>query len=241
MPKSPADAGTAIGQKEARRCLDMRGKDGVGAANLYRPVTSPGKYVPTMLPVSFDWQKVTPWFLSSPSQFRPEAPPALTSATWARDYNEIKEIGGRTSTKRTEQQTETARFWSIVGVPSWNPVVRALASSQPRSLVENARLFAVVNMAASDAFVAVFDAKYAHQFWRPLTAIRNGDIVDAICIIFPIHRQRSEEISAWAIPILREEAIKAQSEKVDMVSQASFTTEGYQMSLASALTRAAKK
>jgi hypothetical protein len=166
---------SAAGERAARRCLDLRAKDGVGAPNHYRPVTTPGKYVPTMLPISYDWQTVKPWFLTSPSQFRPEPPPALTSATWARDYNEIKQYGGKVS-KRSDFQTETARFWSIVGISSWNSIVRSLAASQPRSLIDNARLFAQVNIAATDAFVAVFDAKYAHQFWRPVTAIRNGDI-----------------------------------------------------------------
>ena len=114
--------------------------------------------------------------MKSPSQFRPEPPPALTSATWTRDYNEIKEIGARSSAKRTAEQTEVARFWSAVGIVTWNPIVRSLTASKPRSLVENARLFALVNMAASDAFVAVFDGKYAFNFWRPVTAIRNGDL-----------------------------------------------------------------
>jgi len=167
---------SAIGERAGRRCLEMRARDGVGAANLYRPVTTPGKYVPTMLPVSYDWQVVKPWFLSTPSQFRPEPPPALTSAAWARDYNEIKAYGVKDNSKRSAFQTETARFWSIVGIASWNSIVRSLATSQPRSLIDNARLFALVNMAATDAFVAVFDAKYAYQLWRPVTAIRNGDI-----------------------------------------------------------------
>jgi hypothetical protein len=170
------EAGVAIGEGAARQCIEMHAKDGVGAPNLYRPVTTPGKYVVTALPASFDWQVVKTWFMSSPSQFRPEPPPALASATWARDYNEIKEVGGKQGSQRTAQQTETAQFWSIVGIASWNPIVRSLATSHPRSLVENARLFALVNIAATDAFVAVFDAKYAYQFWRPITAIRNGDI-----------------------------------------------------------------
>jgi hypothetical protein len=170
------DASVALGEQAARHVLAMRGKDGMGAPNLYRPVTTPGKYVPTLLPISFDWQKVDPWFLSSPSQFRPGPPPALDSSLWARDYNEIKDYGGRNNSKRSAWQAEVARFWSIVGISSWNSIVRALATSQPRSLVDNARLFALVNMAATDAFVAVFDAKYAYQFWRPITAIRNGDI-----------------------------------------------------------------
>jgi hypothetical protein len=114
--------------------------------------------------------------MKSPTQFRPEPPPAMTSATWTRDYNAIKEVGARNSAKRTPEQAEVARFWTAVGVVTWNPVARSLASAKPRSLLANARLFALVNMAASDAFVAVFDGKYAHNFWRPVTAIRNGDI-----------------------------------------------------------------
>jgi hypothetical protein len=119
---------------------------------------------------------VKPWFMKDFAQFRPGPPPSLASAEWARDYNEIKSVGARQSTTRTAEQTEVARFWTVVGVPSWNPIVRSLASSKPLDLVDNARLFALVNMAASDAFVAVFDGKYAYNFWRPVTAIRNGDL-----------------------------------------------------------------
>lgn len=170
------DAGVALGEEAGTDCLAMRGKDGVGAPNVYRPITTAGVYIPTALTASHDWREVKPWVMQSPSQFRPEPPPALASATWTRDYNEIKEVGARASAKRTPEQTEVARFWTAVGVVTWNPVVRSLAMSKPRSLVENARLFALVNMAASDAFVAVFDGKYTHNFWRPVTAIRNGDI-----------------------------------------------------------------
>ncbi len=169
------EPGVALGELAGNHCVTMRTNDGVGAANVYKPVTSPGVYVSTALPVSHDWREVRPWFMKSPAQFRPDAPPALTSALWARDYNEIKAVGGRNSAQRTPEQTEVARFWTAVGVVTWNPIVRSLAAAQPRSLIENARLFALVNMAAVDAFVAVFDAKYAFNFWRPVTAIRNGD------------------------------------------------------------------
>jgi hypothetical protein len=169
------DAAASVGERVANRCLAMRANDGVGAANTYRPFTSPGAYVSTALPVSYEWRAVQPWFMKQPSQYRPEPPPALTSAIWARDYNEIKELGSRASAKRTPEQTETARFWTLTGVASWNPVVRSLTAAQARPLVDDARLFALVNMAATDAFIAVFDAKYAYHFWRPVTAIRNGD------------------------------------------------------------------
>jgi len=170
------DAGIALGEQAANDCLAMRANDGVGAANRYRPATTPGVYVPTTLPVSHEWREVKPWLMKRPSQFRPQPPPALTSATWARDYNEIKQLGAKNSDKRTPEQTEVARFWTAVGVATWNPIVRSLAAAPPRSLVDNARLFALVNMAAADAYVAVFDGKYTFNFWRPITAIRNGDL-----------------------------------------------------------------
>jgi hypothetical protein len=170
------EAGTALGEQAANHCLAMRANDGVGAENRYRPVTAPGVYVPTAMPVSYEWREVKPWVMRSPSQFRPDPPPALGGATWARDYDEIKEIGSKNSAKRTAEQTDVARFWTAIGAATWNPIVRSLAGGGARTLVENARLFALVNMAASDAYVAVFDGKYAFNFWRPVTAIRNGDI-----------------------------------------------------------------
>ncbi len=169
-------SGIALGREVGARCLSMREKDGTGVPGIYRPRTTPGVYVVTVLPVSTEWPKVKPWFMSDGAQFRPGPPPSLASAEWARDYNEIKDVGGRQSAVRSAQQTEAARFWTLIGAPSWNPVVRSLALSGHLDLVDNARLFALVNMAASDAFVAVFDAKYAHNFWRPITAIRNGDL-----------------------------------------------------------------
>jgi PAP2 superfamily len=169
-------AGIALGEQAADHCIAMRLNDGVGSINLYRPLTTPGVYVPTTLPVSYDWREVKPWILDRPSQFRPEPPPALTSSIWMRDYNEVKNLGARDSKMRTAEQTESAQFWTAVGVVTWNPILRALATAKPRSLLDNARLFALVNMAAADAFIAVFDAKYAFNFWRPITAIRNGDI-----------------------------------------------------------------
>lgn len=168
-------AGIALGEQVGADCLTMRTNDGTGAPNAYRPVTTPGKYIVTTLPVGGEWANVKPWFMKEQSQFRPAPPPALASALWARDYNEIKSVGARQSSTRTPEQTEAARFWTIVGPASWNPIVRALATRRRATLVANARLFALANMAASDAFIAVFDAKYTYQFWRPVTAIRNGD------------------------------------------------------------------
>ena len=169
-------AGIGVGEEVAAKILALRASDGADAPNMYRPSTAPGVYVPTTLPIGSQWGNVTPWVMERGSQFRPAAPPALTSAEWARDYNEVKDIGGKKSTMRTPEQTEIARFWVITGPQSYDPIARQLAAAPGRSLIENARLFALVEIAVADAYIAVFDAKYTFNFWRPITAIRNGDI-----------------------------------------------------------------
>lgn len=168
--------GMAVGEKVGAEMVALRANDGVTAPNVYRPVTSPGVYVVTTLPVSSHWGRVTPWVLERGSQFRPGPPPALTSSDWARDCNEVKDLGGKSSTARTAEQTDIARFWTVVGPASWDPVLRAVAGTPGRTLLQNARLFALAEMAAADAYIAVFDAKYTFNLWRPITAIRNGDL-----------------------------------------------------------------
>jgi hypothetical protein len=168
-------AGVAIGEKVAADILALRAADGTGAPNTYKPSTAPGVYVPTALPVAFDQPGVKPWLLESAAQFRPGPPPALSSQTWARDYDELKKLGAKTSAKRTAEQTDVARFWVVTGPASWNPVVQQLIATRNLDLLDKARLYALVNMAATDAHIAVFDAKYTYNFWRPITAIRNGE------------------------------------------------------------------
>jgi hypothetical protein len=170
------DDGIAVGRTVAAEMLRLRAADGSDAPDAYRPSTSPGVYVPTPLALFPKWGSVTPWILERGSQFRPEAPPQLTSSEWARDYNQIKDLGGKHSTLRTAEQTDIARFWIVVGPAAWNPVVQQLAAMPGRGLLQNARLFALVAMATADAYIAVFDAKYTFNFWRPITAIRNGDL-----------------------------------------------------------------
>ena len=169
-------AGVTVGETVARKILELRASDGANAPNSYRPSTSPGLYIPTTLPIGTRWGTVTPWAMERSSQFRPSPPTALTSVEWANDYNEIRDLGAEKSTSRTAEQSDIARFWVITGPSSWDPLVRQLASAPGRSLLANARLFARVEIAAADAYIAVFDAKYAFNFWRPITAIRNGDI-----------------------------------------------------------------
>ena len=172
---SATETAIAEGRRIAAAVLEARAQDGAEAANTVRPLTRPGVYIPTAMPVGSTWGEVKPWILKSGSQFRPSAPPALSSETWAKDYNEIKSLGAKVSSGRSAAQTEAARYWAMIGPPSWIPIVRDLASRPGRTLVQNARLYALVSLAAADSYIAIFDAKYAFSFWRPITAIRNGD------------------------------------------------------------------
>jgi hypothetical protein len=113
--------------------------------------------------------------MDSAALFRPGAPPGLTSAIWARDYNEIKALGAKNSTQRTPEQTAIAKFWEATAPAVYWPVARSVAAMPGRDVTANARLLAIAAMAMDDALIAVFDAKYTYNFWRPITAIRNGD------------------------------------------------------------------
>jgi hypothetical protein len=119
-----------------------------------------------------------PFALAKPSQFRPGPPISLTSREWAIDYNEIKELGALNSTKRTPEQTETAKFWLMTGPQAYHPLARQVVVARHLNLLDSARFMALYAVALTDAYVAVFDAKYHYEFWRPMTAIRNGDIDD---------------------------------------------------------------
>ena len=170
------EAGIALGKQVAAEILARRAGDRANMSKPYRPFTSPGVYVPTTLPLAPHWGDVAPWTMQRGSQFRPVPPPLLTSEQWARDYNEVKTFGAKNSSARSPEQTESGRFWIVVGPASWFPIVRQIADAASCSLVDNARLHALVAIATADAYIAVFDAKYAFNFWRPITAIRNGDI-----------------------------------------------------------------
>jgi len=107
------------------------------------------------------------------SQFRPDPPPALSSATWAQDYNEVRDLGRTNSARRTADQTEAARFWLFTDPGTYNPIALQLSTARKLGLVENARMLALLAIASADAHIAIFDGKYAYNFWRPITAIRN--------------------------------------------------------------------
>ncbi|RPH76407.1 MAG: phosphatase PAP2 family protein, partial [Candidatus Rokuibacteriota bacterium] len=120
------------------------------------------------------WGNVAPFTLLSASQFWLAGPPALTSPTYARDYNEVKSLGGKTSTARTAEQTEIARFW-FQGPGTWNTIARTVAESRSLDARDSARLLALMNLAMADAYIAGFKIRYVYDLWRPVTAIREGD------------------------------------------------------------------
>ena len=170
------NSGIAVGEQAAAAVLVARADDGAVAVETYRPQTSTGVYVPTVLPAAPHWPQRKPWLMSNTAQFRPGPPPALTSPLWARDFNEIKALGSKSNSRRTAEQTQIASFWEATLPPVYTGIVLSVAEAPGREITQNARLFAAVAQAADDALVAVFDAKYHYNFWRPVTAIRNGDL-----------------------------------------------------------------
>jgi len=167
--------GIALGLGVADGVLTLRAGDGADALDAYRPRTTPGRYVATAPVVGPMWPKVTPFVIKEMAQFRPGAPVALKSPAWADAYNEIKQFG-KNSTTRTALQTETGRVWFYTGPSTFMPIAIQLSKARQLSVAENARLFALLSMATHDAIGAVLEAKYHYEFWRPVTAIRNGDI-----------------------------------------------------------------
>jgi hypothetical protein len=176
IPEGAAKADGILGEAVAAKVLEARANDGHDAVDDYQPRTTPGVYVPTPITAGSTWSKVKPFAMTTGSQFRPGPPISLASEEWATDYNEIKDYGGKLSAKRSPQQTETARFWLMVGPPAYHPFVRQLVTAKQMSVGDSARLMALAAVGLNEALIAVFDAKYHYNFWRPITAIRNGHI-----------------------------------------------------------------
>ena len=177
VPDGPAkSAGIALGEQAATAIVALCADDGAAAPDVYRPYSTAGVYVPTVGPAAPHWGKRRPWVMPRGDSFRPGPPPALTSDVWARDYNEIKAVGGKASTQRTVEQTAIAKFWEATAPAVYWPVARSVAAMPGRDVTDNARLFALAAMAMDDGLIAVFEAKYTYNLWRPVTAIRNGDL-----------------------------------------------------------------
>jgi hypothetical protein len=172
--------GIAWGQTVADAIIVWRNTDGFtpppppflggNAVGEWRP-TPPG-FLPGAGP---QFATMTPWVIAAPDQFRPAGPAALASDQYAADFNEVKAIGSSTSTTRTAFQTEVALFWAGNTALFWNRIALTMAAQRDTSLSDNARLFAVLNVAMADAAIACWDAKYTYVFWRPITAIQLAD------------------------------------------------------------------
>ena len=185
--------GVTVGRAAGAALLALRKDDGATRDVPYTPGTGSGKwrphpnpvppnppikdsvmasgYAPSVLP---GWGNVTPFTLLSASQFWLPGPPALNSPTYARDFNEVKSVGGKVSTARTAEQTEIARFW-FEGPPAWNRIARTVAGTRSLDAWDAARLFALMNFAMADAYISGFKIRYVYDLWRPVTAIRDGD------------------------------------------------------------------
>jgi hypothetical protein len=177
IPDNPARvAGIALGEKVAATLYAERQSDATNAPDTYRPLTTPGVWVPTTPPLFPQYATAKPWGMDSASQFRPAPPPALNSALYARDYNETKEMGGVKSTKRTDAQSDAVRFWTQANLgPAWFQAARQASARRGLPVAESARVFALMSMALANCFIVDWDAKFQYNFWRPITAIRNGD------------------------------------------------------------------
>jgi hypothetical protein len=132
--------GVAIGEKCAAAVLADRAADGTNVPDTYRPMTTPGVWIPTAPPLFAEYARVKPWVLKSADQFRPGPPPDLKSALYARDYNETKEVGGAKSSKRTAEQTDAVKFWSQANLSvAWEQVARQLSAAKNLSLADSQR------------------------------------------------------------------------------------------------------
>ena len=133
-------------------------------------------YVPTQPVAGYLVRTFKPWVMTSAAQFRAAPPPALSSEAWTRDVNEIREMGALNSSVRSPEQTTVGKFWFLTGARTYNPIVRQVVLAKQMNLLDCARIYALTSMAAADSFIAVFEAKYHYNFWRPVTAIRNADL-----------------------------------------------------------------
>ncbi|HEV2734909.1 MAG TPA: vanadium-dependent haloperoxidase [Longimicrobiaceae bacterium] len=166
------EAGRLIGEQAARAANAAGGIDPAVQQLPYRPRTAPGVWTATALPqLEPYWVAYRPWAIPSAEALRPPPPPALNSAKWARDYEEVRRLGGRTSAERTPHQTLMAKHRQAFDL---TPSLRLAAEAPGRTPVQNARMFALYQMALDDAATAMVVAKLHYGFWRPITAIRNG-------------------------------------------------------------------
>ena len=184
--------GITVGQAAGDAMLALRKDDGATRGAAYTPATTPGRWRPTPNPDPPNppikdpklapglgastlpgWGNVTPFTLLSASQYWLPGPPALTSAKYASDFNEVKTLGGQVSTARTPEQTEIARFW-FEGPGAWYRTARSASEARKLDEWDAARAIALASLAMADAYIAGFKIRYVYDFWRPVTAIREA-------------------------------------------------------------------
>jgi hypothetical protein len=177
-------AGIEIGQQAASRVLQIRESDGSSATVPYTPGNTPGDWQLTppgfLNPLLPQWGQVDTWVLAARDQFRPEAPPKLTSSEYARDLHEVQQLGAANSTIRTTEQADIARFWASgpgTATPpgQWNMIASIIAQDQQLSLPQSARMYAILDMTLADAAILCWNTKYHYDLWRPVTAIQQAD------------------------------------------------------------------
>jgi hypothetical protein len=179
IPQGEArERGTSFGNEVAKVYLEARSQDGMSTTAEFKPPVGTGQWRPTppsnapmAVPQLAD---VLPFTTKDFSFLKVQGPPALDSAAYARDVEEIRQVGSRNSTTRTADQTASAIFWYISTPVPWQAAARAAAQKTNLGLVENARLFALMNMAGTDAYIACWQIKKKTNFWRPITAIREA-------------------------------------------------------------------
>jgi hypothetical protein len=185
---SESDPGVAVGQKAAAGIIALRANDGSFPLNpapftggtdpgVWRPTPSylPGP-PPSNSPALAPWlATVTPFTLTSPSQFRAVPPPSLKSKRYAIAFNEVKAMGAASNSARTPAQTDLGLFWFASYQVLWNQVLRDIATAHVHNIDDSARLFALANLAMADAIITAWDTKFHYVFWRPVTAIHDAD------------------------------------------------------------------
>lgn len=185
VPEGPGKAaGIDLGRRAAAGMLQQRAADGATTTVPVAAGTLPGQWRPTApayLPGAFaQMASCTPFGMASPSQFRPAAPPSLSSAAYAASVDQVRRLGSATSTERTAEQADIARVWAfgagtITPPGAWNRIAQQVAVSRGMGIDESARLFALLGMAQADAAISSWECKNAYGLWRPITAIREAD------------------------------------------------------------------
>jgi hypothetical protein len=174
--------GIAVGDAAAAAMIAARTADGRFGLFRFLSGSGPGVWEPVLPAFGSDpnaWVKdVKPFLIERASQFRSDGPFELTSRKYAREFNEVKQVGSATSTTRTADQEHAALYWAENPPRTWNRITNSISAAQGMSLVDNARLFAEVYLTVADAFIAVWDEKAHYSFWRPVTAIREADTDD---------------------------------------------------------------